>query len=226
MNNKILLIIWLSLIIVSWCTTKNTSSDIQTDTWEIITWSVEVNAEDSNDLISSSEISGYAPVSPLDPQYFDKQRQEWEQRFYVNDRNWKGKYYPYRDWILVGTMELQAADVFYGYHNWWLFMELWVSIIQFPVDEKTYISYYPQLENPNYTGTGTLQVQDKRDSYQVCKDGYSMEQEEVVYDRDRYEVLVVKNPIRCFWEDKTYIYGRREYEQSKDWGYELMRIEK
>lgn len=77
-------------------------------------------------------------------------------------------------------------------------MDMSTEVIQLPVDEKTYISYYPQLENPNYTGTGTLQVQDKRKNYQICKDGYSMEQEEVVYDKDRYEALVVKNPMRCF----------------------------
>lgn len=92
-------------------------------------------------------------------------------------------------------------------------MDFNTEVIQLPVDEKTYISYNAQLENPYYPGTGSLQVEDKKNSYQVCKDGYSMQQEEVVYDRDRYEDLLEKNPIRCFGEDKTYIYGRRQYGQ-------------
>ena len=90
-------------------------------------------------------------------------------------------------------------------------------VISFPVDEKTYISYYPRLENEYITGyieTDVLQIQDKRKNHQVCKDSYSMEQEEVVYDRDKYEALIMKNPMRCFGEDKTYIYGRREYKQA------------
>ena len=105
-------------------------------------------------------------------------------------------------------------------------MEIWASIVQFQVDEKTYISYYPKLENPNYTGTGTLQVQDKRKNYQICKDGYNMEQMAIGTSWEEYNSLLNKNPMRCFWEDKTYIYGRREYKQSEEWGYELMRVKK
>ena len=91
-------------------------------------------------------------------------------------------------------------------------------VISFPVDEKTYSSYYPKLENEYITGyikTDVLQVQDKRKNYQICKDGYDMKQEEVMYDREKYEGLLEKNPIRCFGEDKNYIYGWREYKQSE-----------
>ena len=128
-------------------------------------------------------------------------------------------------------MGLQAVDVLYGYYSWLLFIEPSGTnmVISFPVDEKTYISYYPRLENEYITGyieTDVLQTQDKRKNYQICKDGYGMEQEEVVYDREKYEGLLEKNPIRCFGEDKTYIYGRRQYKQSEEWGYELMRMKK
>lgn len=105
-------------------------------------------------------------------------------------------------------------------------MDFGTEVIQLSVDEKTYISYYPQLENPNYTGTGTLQVQDKRDNYQVCKDGYLMEQMAVGSSWEQYYALLEKNPIRCFGEDKTYIYARREDRKPENSGYELMRMKK
>lgn len=105
-------------------------------------------------------------------------------------------------------------------------MDFDTEVIQLPVDEKTYISYRPQVENPNYIGTGTLQVQDKRSNYQVCKDGYRMEQMAIDSSWDEYYTLLDKNPIRCFGEDKSYIYGRREDRKPENSGYELMRIKK
>ena len=205
---------------------SDTPRDSMIQTWEVVitTWSVV----DTGSLITWEDTSiydNYAPVPTIN------QSKVWQQRvsekwFIVNDKNWKGEYYKDRNWILIGSMSVQAADIIYGYMSWNLYMDLGTEVIQLPVDEKTYISYRLQLENPNYTGTGTLQVQDKRKNYQVCKDGYNMEQEEVVYDRDRYNALVAKNPMRCFGEDKTYIYGRREDRKPENSGYELMRMKK
>ena len=205
---------------------SDTPRDSMIQTWEVVitTWSVV----DTGSLITWEDTSiydNYAPVPTIN------QSKVWQQRvsekwFIVNDKNWKGEYYKDRNWVLIGSMGVQAADIIYGYMSWNLYMDLGTEVIQLPVDEKTYISYRLQLENPNYTGTGTLQVQDKRKNYQVCKDGYNMEQEEVVYDRDRYNALVAKNPMRCFGEDKTYIYGRREDRKPENSGYELMRMKK
>ena len=231
MSKKLLPLLWLSLVILAWCTTKDISSDIIIQTWEAVvtTWSIENNTGIVITTWGEKTIyDDYPSVWSLDVIFFGKQRKQWDQWLYINDISWKWMYHDNRDWIYVGTMGLQSVDVKYGYMSWILFIEPTgtESVISFPVDGKTYISYRPQLENPNYTGTGVMQVQDKRKNYQVCRDGYSMEQEEVVYDRDRYNALVEKNPIRCFGEDKTYIYGRREYKQSEQWGYELMRVKK
>ena len=230
MNNKLLLFLWLFLVVLAWCTTKDMSSDTPTDTviqpWEvvIITWSVV----DTGSLITWEEISrydNYAPVSAINQSKVWQQRvpEEW---IIVNDKTWKGKYYKDRSWILIGSMGVQSADIIYGYMSWNFYMDFGTEVIQLPVDEKTYISYYPQVENPNYTGMGTLQVQDKRDNYQVCNHGYRMEQLAVGSSWEQYYALLEKNPIRCFGEDKTYIYGRRQYGQWEWSGYELMRIKK
>ena len=230
MNKKLLPLLWFSLVVLAWCTTKDMPSDTTRDT-VIQTWEVVIttgSSVDTGSLTTWEEISkydGYAQVYSLDQSKFWQQRipEEW---LVINDKNWKWMYYSDRNWMLIGAMGIQAADVFYGYISWDIYMDLGDQVIQLSVDGKTYISYYPQLKNPNYTGTGTLQVQDKRKNYQICKDGYSMEQDEVVYDREKYEGLLEKNPIRCFGEDKTYIYGRRQYGQWEWSGYELMRIKK
>lgn len=229
MNNKLLVLLWFSLVVLAWCTTKDMSSDTLTDTiiqtWEfVVTWSVV----DTGSLMIWEEISrydGYAPVPPLDETKFWQQRvpEEW---IIVNDKTWKGKYYKDRSWILIGSMGVQSADIMYGYMSWNFYMDFGTEVIQLPVDEKTYISYYPQVENPNYTGMGTLQVQDKRDNYQVCNHGYRMEQLAVGWSWEQYYALLEKNPIRCFGEDKTYIYARREDRKPENSGYELMRMKK
>lgn len=211
----------LSIIILSWCSSQEISVNKTDDS--IITWDLGITT--GNTSTDDEVYDNYAPVRTLDQTKF---WEEWksDQWFVVNDKVWKGNYYENRNWIYIGTMGIQAADIIYGYISWNFYMDFGTEVIQLPVDETTYISYYPQLENPNYTGTGTLQVQDKRKNYQICKDGYSMEQEEVVYDREKYEGLLDKNPIRCFGEDKTYIYGRRQYGKWEWSGYELMRIRK
>lgn len=229
MNKKLLACLWLSLVVLAGCTTKDISSDVTRDTiiqtWEVITtW----NLVDTGSLITWEDTSiydDYAPVSPLDETKFWQQRvpEKW---FVVNDKNWKGEYYIDRNWIYLGTMGVQSADIMYGYMSWNIYMDLGTEVVQFPVDEKTYISYRPQVENPNYTGTGTLQIEDKRVNYQVCKDGYSIDQIAVGSSMEEYNALLEKNPIRCFGEDKTYIYGRSEDRKPENSGYELMRIKK
>lgn len=206
------------------------SSDTPTDTiiqtWEVVvtTWSVV----DTGSLITweqKSVYDNYAPVSAINQSKVWQQRvpEEW---LIVNDNNWKGEYYTNRNWILIGSMGVQSADIMYGYMSWNFYMELDTEVIQLPVDGKTYISYHPQVENPNYTGTGTLQVQDKRANYQVCNDGYRMEQMAIGSSMEEYNALLDKNPIRCFGEDKTYIYGRLEDRKPENSGYELMRMKK
>ena len=180
------------------------------DTWSLITWE------------EKSIYDGYAPVAAINQSKIGQQRipEEW---IIINDKNWKWMYYSDRNWIYIGV---QSADIIYGYSSWNFYMDFDTEVIQLPVDEKTYISYRPQVENPNYIGTGTLQVQDKRSNYQVCKDGYRMEQMAIDSSWDEYYTLLDKNPIRCFGEDKSYIYGRREDRKPENSGYELMRIKK
>ena len=166
MNKKLLPLLWFSLVILSWCTTKDISSDttidITSQTWSVVDTGSLITWEDT------SRYDGYAPVVVIN------QSKIWQQRipgdwFIINDKNWKGEYYKDRNWVLISTMGVQSADIFYGYSSWNFYMDFGTEVIQLPVDGNTYISYYPQVENPNYTGTGTLQVQDKRDRYEVCK---------------------------------------------------------
>ena len=53
-----------------------------------------------------------------------------------------------------------------------------------------------------------------------------MEQMAIGSSMEEYNALLEKNPIRCFGEDKSYIYGRREDRKPENSGYELMRIKK
>ncbi len=226
-KNSMFCLLWFFIIIFSWCSITETSInkiDDDVSTWDIfLTWALETMPE--NLSTGNETYNNYPQVLSLDKTKFWQNRQA-DKWFTINDKNWQWVYYTDRNWLLLGNMWVQSADIMYGYIDGSLYIDLGISIVKFQVDEKNYVSYYPQLKNPNYTGTGSLQVQDKRNNYQICKDGYSMEQEEVVYDRNRYDALVVKNPMRCFWEDNVYIYGRREYK--KAWGswYELMRIKK
>ena len=53
-----------------------------------------------------------------------------------------------------------------------------------------------------------------------------MEQMAIDSSWEQYYALLEKNPIRCFGEDKTYIYARREDRKPENSGYELMRMKK
>lgn len=223
----VLYLLWFFVIILSWCSVNeksNSNKDNGVSTWDVfLTWTLETIP--ANPSTGNETYNDYPQVLSLDKTKFWQNRQA-DKWFIINDKNWQWVYYTDRNWLLLGTMWIQSADIMYGYVNGGLYIDLGTSIVKFQIDQNTYTSYYSQIKNPNYTGTGNLQVQDKRKNYQICKDGYMMEQEEVVYDRDKYEALVVKNPMRCFWEDKWYIYGRREYKKAGESGYELMRIKK
>lgn len=219
MNSKInlLLLLWSLFILTTWCATSKDNK---------ITVESPILTIENTWTVSSWEADNYPSVDELDNSRFDKQRQQSEQRFYVNDIARKWNYRSNRNFFLIWNMGVHAVDIQYWYMSGYIYTEnAWRTIIRFPVD-FSFISFNPQLNNPYYIGTWILHVAEDKPSYKVCKDGFDMQKEEVVYNREKYEALLEKNPMRCFWEDKTYVYGRREYKKSEEGWYELMRIRK
>lgn len=144
----------------------------------------------------------------------------WDDFFTVVDKNWQVTYTDHRHFAYIGQMGIQSVDIGIWYASWSLYIDYYEdnlknwypTILKFPVDEKTFVSYHKQIDDDIWD---YRMVYNPRSHYKICK--------QILIDTpadDNYPYN-----IRCIWYDKNYIYGWKEKRDENGW-YELVRMKK